>query len=49
MNLLKEIERQERRWNRAKRIQEKQKKKLFDLLRKQQAEAMKRNEIQGRT
>lgn len=36
MNLLKEIERQERRWNRAKRIQEKQKKKLFDLLRRQQ-------------
>lgn len=29
MNLLKEIERQERRWNRAKRIQEKQKKKTF--------------------
>ena len=49
MNLLKEIERQERRWNRAKRIQEKQKKKLFDLLKKQQVEAMKRNEIQGRT
>ena len=43
MNLLKEIERQERRWNKAKRIQEKQKKKLFDLLRRQQVEAMKRN------
>lgn len=43
MNLLKEIERQERRWKRAKRIQEKQKKKLFDLLRRQQVEAMKRN------
>lgn len=42
MNLLKEIERQERRWNRAKRIQEKQKKKLFDLLMKQQVEAVKR-------
>lgn len=45
MNLLKEIERQERRWNRAKRIQEKQKKKLFDLLRRQQVEAMKRCSI----
>jgi len=35
MKLLKEIERQEKKWNRAKRMERKHKQKLFWLLEKQ--------------
>lgn len=43
MNLLRQIRDQEKKWNRAKLIEKKHKKKLFSLLEKKQVEAMKRN------
>ena len=38
MKLIKEIERQEKRWNRAKKLERKHKNKLFMLLEKQMRE-----------
>jgi len=38
MKLLKEIERQEKKWNRAKRMERKHKNRLFRLLEKQMRE-----------
>lgn len=41
-SLIDQIERQERRWNRAKERERREKEKLFNLLKKQQEKAVKR-------